>query len=214
MRFLYLLSILPFLILATPIMLILYIVMYVSTGSPVIFKQLRIGKKGKPFTMYKFRTMVVNAESEKRKLLKLNESDGPTFKINNDPRFTQFGRILSRTGLDELPQFINIIKGDMNLIGPRPFPVDEARLVPQKYKIRETVLPGIISPWVVSGMHEMKFDEWMKLDKKYIQEANATSNLIITLKSCKLIIRNICLVLIDLLNGDKFKLDAKIQTKK
>ncbi len=114
--------------------------------------------------MYKIRTMVHNAQKLQTKYYKLNEADGPVFKIYNDPRYTRFGKWLSHTGLDELPQLINIIKGEMAFVGPRPLPLDEAKKVPKKYEDRFRILPGITSSWVVKGAHKLKFDEWMQKD--------------------------------------------------
>ena len=114
--------------------------------------------------------MIINAESIKSKIKNQNEVDGPVFKIYDDPRYTKVGKFLSHTGLDELPQLINIIKGEMDFVGPRPLPVVEAGLVPQKYKKRTSVLPGITSPWILQGAHKLNFEEWMKLDMAYIKD--------------------------------------------
>ncbi len=116
------------LILATlPFSVIVAVCIVLFSGPPILFCQKRIGLRGKPFLMYKFRTMDIGAETVKRRMVHLNEADGPVFKIRNDPRFTPIGRFLSHTGLDELPQLINVLKGEMALIGPRPLPVDEAK---------------------------------------------------------------------------------------
>jgi lipopolysaccharide/colanic/teichoic acid biosynthesis glycosyltransferase len=125
--------------------------------------------------------MVVGAEKLKKKYLHLNEADEPVFKIYKDPRHTRVGRLLARTGLDELPQLINIIKGEMALVGPRPLPVDEAKKVPQKYTKRFSVLPGITSLWVVRGSHQLSFDEWMKLDLQYVENRSPWQDLNIML---------------------------------
>jgi lipopolysaccharide/colanic/teichoic acid biosynthesis glycosyltransferase len=134
-----------------------------------IFKQKRAGKNNKPFWIYKIRTMVINAENLRSKIENLNEVDGPVFKIHNDPRYTKIGRFLSHTGLDELPQLINIIKGEMDFVGPRPLPIAEARLIPQKYQKRLDILPGITSPWILLGAHKLSFREWMESDLDYVQ---------------------------------------------
>ena len=114
--------------------------------------------------------MVDDAEKQKQNILNLNEVDGPVFKIYDDPRYTKIGRFLSHTGLDELPQLINIIKGEMDFVGPRPLPVAEAELVPKKYQERLSVLPGITSPWILQGAHILSFEEWMKSDLAYIKK--------------------------------------------
>jgi lipopolysaccharide/colanic/teichoic acid biosynthesis glycosyltransferase len=155
-------------IFCSPLMVVIAILIALSSGFPIVFIQKRIGKKGQPFAMYKFRTMVVNAEQKQKSLNKYNEASGPVFKIRNDPRFTSIGKWLSHTGLDELPQLFNVLKGDMQLIGPRPLPVAEAAQLKTWQKERETVKPGIISPWVLDGYHKKTFDEWMKSDIAYI----------------------------------------------
>ena len=183
-------------LIAIPLFILLSLLNFLFAGLPIIYSQKRIGKNGIIFTMYKFRTMVNGAEKQKIKLVKLNEVDGPVFKIYNDPRFTVFGKILSRTGLDELPQLFNILKREMNLVGPRPLPVDEARKIPSKYRARQDVLPGIVSPWVVGGMHKLKFKRWMNLDLNYVSSKNSHTDLSIIIKSFFLILKNIYIVLI------------------
>lgn len=178
-----------FLILSLPLMCLFYLVILIFFGKPVFFMQKRVGKNGKVFEIIKFRTMVNNAEKQKNKLMHLNESDGPTFKIKNDPRFTSFGKALSRTGLDELPQFWNVLCGDMSIVGPRPLPVYEANKLTTKDKIREMVRPGVTSSWVVNGAHSMNFKKWMKLDRDYVKEASFWSDLLITLKTIGLVFR-------------------------
>lgn len=178
---------LVFLILSLPLMCLFYLVILIFFGKPVFFMQKRVGKNGKVFEIIKFRTMVNNAEKQKNKLMHLNESDGPTFKIKNDPRFTSFGKALSRTGLDELPQFWNVICGDMSIVGPRPLPVNEANKLSTKDKIRENVRPGVTSSWVVEGAHSMSFRKWMKLDRSYVNNASFVGDLSIIVRTIGLI---------------------------
>ncbi len=147
-----------------------------------------MGKNMKPFWIYKIRTMVVDAEKLKIKIKNLNEVDGPVFKIYNDPRYTKIGKFLSHTGLDELPQIINVIKGEMALVGPRPLPVAEARQIPKKYQARFSVLPGITSPWVLQGAHEVSFKEWMESDLDYIKNKSFWQDVSIFIKSFLLVI--------------------------
>lgn len=149
----------------------------------IIFKQKRVGKNSKIFTIYKFRTMRINSENKQKRYLNLNEADGPVFKIRNDPRFTKMGKLLSRTGLDELPQFINVLKGEMSLVGPRPLPIGEFNKLTEKQKTRNLVKPGITSLWVISGSHNLSFNEWMRLDKKYVEEANILVDINIIFKT-------------------------------
>jgi lipopolysaccharide/colanic/teichoic acid biosynthesis glycosyltransferase len=113
--------------------------------------------------------MQKNAEKRKKSLLFLNEADGPVFKIQDDPRYTKIGKILSRLGVDELPQLVNIIKADMAFVGPRPLPFEESLRIPQKYQTRFSVLPGITSLWVVKGGHALSFKKWMELDSYYVK---------------------------------------------
>ena len=159
------------------------IVSFFFCGLPIFFTQKRVGKNGSIFKMYKFRTMIKDAEKLQSKYKKLNEADGPVFKIRDDPRYTKFGKILSRTGLDELPQILNVLKGEMCLVGPRPLPVYEAKKLTKTQNIRLLVKPGITSSWIVNGHHKHAFSDWMKLDKEYVQNANLLTDLKILYKT-------------------------------
>ena len=140
--------------------------------------------------MIKFRTMRVGAEKEQKKLISLNEADGPVFKIHNDPRHTAVGRFLFHTGLDELPQLFNVLRGEMAIVGPRPLPVDEEAKINKKYQsARRRVKPGILSPWIVDGYHRMKFDDWMKSDVDYVDRKNVVYDLCLLGKSAILVLR-------------------------
>ncbi len=171
------------LIFLSPLLLLLYILVKLTSKGPFIFKQLRVGKDKKPFWIYKIRTMVENAEDLQSKIYDQNEADGPAFKIYNDPRYTKIGKFLAHTALDELPQLINIIKGEMGFVGPRPFPVDEAKKVPKKYEKRFSVLPGMTSLWIIRGADHSSFDKWMKLDLEYIKKKNFWYDLAIFVKT-------------------------------
>lgn len=153
-----------------PLFGLIWLAIKLDDDGSFFFKQKRMGKGKKSFVMFKFRTMVKGAGKLKVRYKHLNEAGGPTFKIYNDPRYTHVGRFLAHTGLDELPQLINVIKGEMVLVGPRPLPWDEAIEVPKKYHKRFSVLPGITSPWVVQGSHNLSFKEWMKLDLEYAKK--------------------------------------------
>lgn len=176
------------LIITSPLLLLLFLIIKLSGTGPFIFRQKRAGKNDKPFWIYKIRTMVTNAETLKSKIENLNEVDKPVFKIYNDPRYTKIGRFLSHTGLDELPQLINIIKGEMDFVGPRPLPVEEARLIPQKYQGRFAVLPGITSPWILQGAHKLSFKEWMESDLAYIERKSVWYDSIILARSFLLVL--------------------------
>lgn len=177
------------LVIFSPLFIILYFLVKKTSKGSFLFKQLRAGKDKKPFLIYKIRTMVDNAESIKPKIKSLNEVDGPVFKIYNDPRFTKVGKFLSHAGLDELPQLINIIKGEMDFVGPRPLPIEEAVKIPKKYEKRFSVLPGITSPWVLQGAHKLSFDQWMESDLDYIKNKSFWYDLVILGKSVFLILK-------------------------
>lgn len=155
-----------------PVFLVLSLAILIMDGWPIGFCQPRWGKNKKEFGMWKFRSMVVGAEIQKSKVIGKNEVDGPVFKIYDDPRFTKIGKFLSHTGLDELPQLLNILVGDMALVGPRPLPVDESKKIPRIYESRYRVLPGVISPWVVGGYHKVSFNKWMESDVQYVKNKN------------------------------------------
>lgn len=155
-----------------PVMLITAIVVYIDDpkGSP-IFAQVRCGRDGKLFKMYKFRSMYVDAEARLGDLLSENEMDGPAFKIKDDPRITRVGRIIRKTSLDELPQLWNILKGDMSIVGPRPALPREVELYTELQKQRMFVTPGLTCYWQIQpNRNDISFDDWMELDLKYIQE--------------------------------------------
>ena len=133
--------------------------------------------------------MVKDAEKLKVKYKKLNESDGPTFKIDNDPRYTKIGKFLSHTALDEIPQLINIIKGEMSFVGPRPLPIGEAKKISKKYEKRFSVLPGMTSLWVVRGTDHSSFAKWMQLDLEYIKRKNWQYDLQILIKTGRMVVK-------------------------
>lgn len=161
------------LIILSPLMVIISLLIKVEDkqGS-VFFSQPRLGKDSKSFPIYKFRSMVSNAEELKLTLLQENELTGPVFKIKNDPRVTKIGRFMRRTSLDELPQLINVLKGDMSLVGPRPPLPEEVAKYTDYEKQRLKVVPGLTCYWQVSGRSNLDFKEWVDLDLKYIKERN------------------------------------------
>jgi lipopolysaccharide/colanic/teichoic acid biosynthesis glycosyltransferase len=142
--------------------------------------------------------MYDGADKVQKKYRSLNEADGPVFKIQNDPRFTKFGKLLARTGLDELPQLINIIKGEMSFVGPRPLPIQEANKIPKKYQNRFSLLPGITSLWVAKGSHRLTFHEWMRLDIDYKNNKNLITDIFIVLHTVKIILKSIYIELFNL----------------
>ena len=155
-----------------PVMLIIALVIVIdSPGAGPIFVQTRIGKDGKPFKFYKFRSMRPNAEQMLDQLMHLNEMDGPVFKIKHDPRITRVGLFLRRTSIDELPQLLNILKGDMSIVGPRPPLPREVEQYDEYAKQRLWVVPGLTCYWQTQhGRNDLSFEEWMDLDVQYIKD--------------------------------------------
>jgi exopolysaccharide biosynthesis polyprenyl glycosylphosphotransferase len=159
------------LILASPVMIVVAILIKLTSSGPVFFRQNRIGHNKRKFVIYKFRTMVVDAEKKMQHIEHLNEVSGPVFKIKNDPRITTLGRFLRKTSIDELPQLFNVLKGDMSLVGPRPLPVrDYEGFSEDWHRRRFSVRPGITCLWQVHGRNNIPFETWMELDMQYIDQ--------------------------------------------
>ncbi len=179
------------LLITLPLILVITILIKLSDSGSIIFKQKRVGRNGKVFTMFKFRTMVKDAEKLQPQYLHLNQADGPVFKIKNDPRFiNQLTRFLARSGLDELPNILNILTNDISWVGPRPLPVTEAKSVPAKFrKIREKIKPGVTSAWVTKGAHNLSFTKWMELDLAYIENINFLTDLKIIVLTTKMVFK-------------------------
>lgn len=174
---------------SSPIMMAIAVLIKLTSKGPVIFKQERVGLRGRKFYIYKFRTMVQNAEALKAQLEALNESDGPTFKIKHDPRITTIGRILRKTGLDELPQLFNVLKGEMSLIGPRPPLPAEVEKYERWHLRRLSVKPGITCTWqIIPNRNEVVFDNWMKLDIQYIESWSVKKDLQLLFKTIKTVL--------------------------
>jgi exopolysaccharide biosynthesis polyprenyl glycosylphosphotransferase len=157
------------LILLAPVLLVVALLIKLDAPGPALFVQERVGLNKRRFRMYKFRTMVVNAEKQQLALEKLNEADGPVFKIKQDPRITRVGKLLRKTSLDELPQLLNVLKGDMSLVGPRPLPIRDYQAFDEDWLHRRfSVRPGITCLWQVHGRSSTTFGRWMELDMQYI----------------------------------------------
>ncbi|MDP9227094.1 MAG: exopolysaccharide biosynthesis polyprenyl glycosylphosphotransferase [Actinomycetota bacterium] len=155
-------------LLLSPLLLLVALAVRLSTPGPVMFRQTRTGLHGRPFSIFKFRTMTTDAEQRRSELAALNEVDGPVFKMRQDPRITRLGSFLRQTSIDELPQLLNVIRGEMSLVGPRPLPVDEAALVAPSGGISRTaVRPGITGLWQVSGRSCLNYDDLAQLDAAY-----------------------------------------------
>lgn len=155
----------------SPVLLIvMLLIKWEDPKGEILFKQQRVGKDGKLFYMYKFRSMVSNAEALKATLMDKNEASGPVFKIRLDPRVTRVGSFIRKTSIDELPQLINVLRGEMTLVGPRPALPDEVALYTDYERQRLSVTPGLTCYWQVSGRSNIGFDEWVQMDLQYIEE--------------------------------------------
>jgi len=177
-------SVVAMLILAVPILIIALIIIIDSPGASPIFVQTRVGLKGKKFKFYKFRTMIPDADKKLHELLDKNEMQGPAFKIKDDPRITRFGRFMRKTGIDEIPQFWNVLCGDMSLVGPRPPLMREVEQYNDHQLKRLAVIPGITCYWQIQPQrNSLSFDEWVELDLKYIKERSLKTDFKILVKT-------------------------------
>lgn len=177
------------LILLSPVFLIVAVLIkYEDRKGSVLFKQIRIGKDGKEFYMYKFRSMVIDAEEKLKGLLEYNEVSGAMFKMKEDPRITKIGKFIRKTSIDELPQLINVLKGEMSLVGPRPPLQREVKVYTSYDKQRLLVMPGCTGLWQVSGRNNLGFEEMVELDLKYIKERNFWYDIRIIFKTIKIMI--------------------------
>jgi lipopolysaccharide/colanic/teichoic acid biosynthesis glycosyltransferase len=159
-------------VLFSPLMLITAMAIKMESSGTIIFYQYRVGKDGKIFKMYKFRSMIENAEKLTHKLKNKNEMTGPMFKIKDDPRITRIGKFIRKTSIDELPQLINVLKGEMSLVGPRPNLPKEVEKLNAYQRQKLCAKPGLTCYWQVMGRNSINFQRWMELDIKYIRERN------------------------------------------
>ncbi|MDT8716153.1 sugar transferase [Clostridium sp. 19966] len=171
-------------IILSPVFLITFIAIKATSDGPAFFSQERVGMNGHIFKMYKFRSMIEDAESLLDSIIDKNEMTGPMFKMKEDPRLTKIGKFLRKTSIDELPQLFNVLKGEMSLVGPRPNLPREVERFNEEYKIKLIAKPGLTCYWQVMGRSSIGFEEWMRLDMKYIRERN-------TLVDLKLIFRTV-----------------------
>ncbi|MCP4676247.1 MAG: exopolysaccharide biosynthesis polyprenyl glycosylphosphotransferase [Deltaproteobacteria bacterium] len=176
------------LVLLSPLFLFVSLLVLVSMGRPVFFSQERAGQFGRKFRMLKFRTMRKGAEKEQDNLLDENEMSGPVFKITDDPRVTPLGRFLRRSSIDELPQLVNVLRGTMSLVGPRPLPIVEQQKIYGWHRRRLSMRPGITGLWQVSGRNNIDFTKWMKLDLKYVDEWSLGLDALLLLKTIRAVI--------------------------
>jgi len=170
----------------SPALLFISVLIKMTSKGPIVFKQARVGLRGRQFSLYKFRTMIVNAENLKKDLEAENEMDGPVFKIKDDPRVTNIGSFLRKTGLDELPQLFNVLKGEMSLIGPRP-PLPTETIQYKRWQLRRlSVKPGLSCFWQIKpDRNNIKFEKWMELDLAYIDNWSLRLDFIILLKTIR-----------------------------
>lgn len=169
--------------LLAPVIAVLAVIVRLTSRGPVFYRSTRIGRGGQPFTFYKLRSMVKDADLKRQHLTHLNEADGPVFKIARDPRITPIGRFMRSTSLDEVPQFWNVLKGDMSLVGPRPpIPEEVAQYEPWQLR-RLDMRPGLTCLWQISGRSRIGFQEWMRLDLEYIRHRSLLLDLKILLRT-------------------------------
>ena len=166
-----------------PFFLIIALAIKIDSPGPVIYSQKRVGKNGKQFIFYKFRSMCQDADKELAKLKDKNEADGPVFKIAEDPRVTRVGKFIRKNSIDEFPQLINIIKGDMSIVGPRPPLPCEVKQYTVQQMHRLDVKPGLTCYWQISGRSNISFQKWVELDLKYIKERSLWTDLKIIVKT-------------------------------
>lgn len=172
------------LILLLPLFLVIAIIIRIDSRGGIFFTQIRIGRNGKKFTLYKFRSMIADAESMKKTISAGNESaDGVTFKMRQDPRITRFGSFIRKFSIDELPQLFNVVKGDMSLVGPRPSIPEEVAEYSEDDKKRLQIKPGITCLWQVSGRSDLPFKQQVELDKEYIKSKSIILDIKILLKT-------------------------------
>jgi exopolysaccharide biosynthesis polyprenyl glycosylphosphotransferase len=177
------------LVLISPLLLLTSLAILIDTGRPVFFRQKRAGKDGAPFTMIKFRTMVADAEDRLSELIDLSKLDEPAFKIPDDPRVTRVGRLLRRTSIDELPQFINVLRGEMSLVGPRPEEEAVVALYDERQRGRLAIKPGLTGPMQVYGRGDLTFEERLAMERDYLDNLSLLTDLQILIRTPRAIVR-------------------------
>lgn len=176
-------------IVLSPVLAIVAIAIAIDDGGPVFYSQERVGYRGQVFRIYKFRSMRCDAERRHEDLLDLNEADGPAFKMREDPRMTRVGKFIRKVSIDELPQLVNVIRGEMSLVGPRPLVLGEAAKCSEWQNGRLLVKPGLTCLWqVMPGRNTVPFDEWMQSDIDYIRTCNAIADLLIIVKTFRVVL--------------------------
>jgi exopolysaccharide biosynthesis polyprenyl glycosylphosphotransferase len=176
------------LLVLSPILLVAMVLVRRDSPGPALFRQTRVGRDGTPFTILKLRTMVVDAEEQRDTLLDRNEADGPLFKLTDDPRVTRVGRVLRKLSIDELPQLLNVVVGDMSLVGPRPALPDEVDEWPEGLDERLRVRPGITGLWQISGRSDCSFDDYARYDLYYVDNWSLATDLAILVRTVPLVV--------------------------
>lgn len=171
-----------------PIFCLVGAVIVLTSKGPAFFVQKRVGRHGQTFSMYKFRSMYIDAEERRAEVERLSEREGVCVKVKNDPRVTPVGRALRRWSVDELPQLINVLRGDMSLVGPRPALICEVEQYPDHAHARHDVLPGITGLWQVSGRADVGFDEMILMDLEYVRRVSVLTDLSILLRTCGVVV--------------------------
>jgi exopolysaccharide biosynthesis polyprenyl glycosylphosphotransferase len=177
------------LVILSPLLIGVAVLIKVTSSGPVFFKQKRVGADEKIFVCYKFRSMYIDAEARQAELEAQNEADGAIFKIRNDPRVTPVGRFIRRCSIDELPQLINVLKGEMSLVGPRPLPIRDFELMGELHKKRLATVPGVTGYWQISGRSELSFEDMVQLDLYYIENWSLFLDIQIILKTIGIVLR-------------------------
>jgi exopolysaccharide biosynthesis polyprenyl glycosylphosphotransferase len=176
--------------LLSPLLLLTALLIKLDSPGPILFRQVRMGLNRRRFEVLKFRTMTNEADARQSALESMNEADGPVFKIKNDPRVTRFGAFLRHFSIDEFPQLINVLKGEMSLVGPRPLPLrDVARIDTQWHKRRFSVKPGLTCLWQVNGRSDVNFERWVRMDLEYIDTWSLKLDIKILLKTIPAVLR-------------------------
>ncbi len=175
--------------LSVPMIIVAFIIKMTDRG-PIFFKQVRVGKGGQFFYCYKFRSMCVDAEKKKQELMHLNEASGPVFKIKADPRVTPIGVFIRKMSIDEFPQFINVLKGDMSIVGPRPPIPSEVDQYGDHERKRLAIPPGITCLWQIGGRSNVTFERWVELDIEYIETMTFWKDIVIILKTVPAVLKS------------------------
>ena len=176
------------LLLLLPLLALLALLIRLDSPGPVLFVQTRVGKDGRPFPVFKFRSMFTDAEARLSSVLGGNERTGPVFKMRHDPRITRVGRPLRRYSLDEVPQLLNVLRGEMSLVGPRPALPREVALYTQAQRVRLSVVPGLTGLWQVSGRAELSFEQSVALDLEYVRRQSLGLNVVLMMKTIPAVI--------------------------